>query len=63
MPMKRLKPTRGVVRSVVTRTLNLVNDLLRGPELDSTDMEVYVDFLVQRDSQLTNLDTQVNVGG
>ncbi|KAG0427907.1 hypothetical protein HPB47_025082 [Ixodes persulcatus] len=58
--MDRMKRTRAVVRSAVTRTLNMLTDLLRGPDPDSTDLQVHLDFLLQKEAQLKDLDKQIS---
>ncbi|KAG0426150.1 hypothetical protein HPB47_026726 [Ixodes persulcatus] len=57
--MERMKRTRGVIRSAVTRTLNVLTDLLRGTGPDFTDLQVHLDFLLQKEAQLKELDNEI----
>ncbi|KAG0413119.1 hypothetical protein HPB47_009728 [Ixodes persulcatus] len=57
--MDHIKRTRGVIRSVVTRTLNALTDLLRGTDPDFTDLQVHLDFLLQKEAQLKDLDNEI----
>ncbi|KAG0443974.1 hypothetical protein HPB47_014325 [Ixodes persulcatus] len=57
--MDRIKRTRGVIRSAVTRTLNALTDLLRGTDLDFTDLHVHLDFLLQKEAQLKDIDNEI----
>ncbi|KAG0433326.1 hypothetical protein HPB47_020023 [Ixodes persulcatus] len=57
--MERMKRTRGVIRSDVTRTLNVLTDLLRGTDPDFTDLLVHLDFLLQKEAQLKELENEI----
>ncbi|KAG0427271.1 hypothetical protein HPB47_025664 [Ixodes persulcatus] len=57
--MERMKRTRGVIRSAVTRTLNALSDLLRGTDPDLTDLQVHLDFLLQKEAQIKDLDNDI----
>ncbi|KAG0435691.1 hypothetical protein HPB47_018364 [Ixodes persulcatus] len=57
--MERMKRTRGVIRLAVTRTLNVLTVLLRGTDPDFTDLQVHLDFLLQKEAQLKELDNEI----
>ncbi|KAH9381590.1 hypothetical protein HPB48_005281 [Haemaphysalis longicornis] len=55
----RLRKTRGVVRSGVTRALNQLNDLLQQPSPDAATLSSHVDYIVQQDAELTALNGKI----
>lgn len=57
--VERLRRTRAVVRESVTRTLSLLAHPLRDTYPDSTDLQVHLEFLVQKETQLTHLNEQI----
>ncbi|KAG0419656.1 hypothetical protein HPB47_003959 [Ixodes persulcatus] len=57
--MERVKRTRGVIRSALTRILNVLTDLLRGTDPDFTDLQVHLDFLLQKEAQLKEVDNEI----
>lgn len=57
--MDRMKRMRGVIHPAVTRTLNALTDLLRGTDPDFTDLQVHLDFLLQKEVQLKELDNEI----
>ncbi|KAM7298902.1 uncharacterized protein ISCGN_019469 [Ixodes scapularis] len=38
----------------------MLTDLLRGPDADSTDLQIHLDFLLQKEAQLMDLDQQIS---
>ncbi|KAM7293263.1 hypothetical protein ISCGN_026393 [Ixodes scapularis] len=54
-----MKRTRGVIRSPITRTLNALTDLLRGTDPYFTDLQVQLDFHLQKEAHLRELDNEI----
>ncbi|XP_077534698.1 rabankyrin-5-like [Haemaphysalis longicornis] len=47
----RLRKTRGILRSGVTRSLNQLKDLLQQPSPDAATLSSHVDYTVQQDAE------------
>ncbi|KAG0429605.1 hypothetical protein HPB47_023431 [Ixodes persulcatus] len=57
--MDRLRRTRSVVRSAVTRTISQLDDLIQNPNTTELDLRLPLDYLIQKQTSLDDLDRDI----
>ncbi|KAG0432141.1 hypothetical protein HPB47_021126 [Ixodes persulcatus] len=57
--MDRLRRTRGVVRSAVTRTISQQDELIQYPNTTELDLRLPLDYLIQKQTSLADLDREI----
>ncbi|KAG0414622.1 hypothetical protein HPB47_008220 [Ixodes persulcatus] len=57
--MDRLRRTRGVVRSAVTRTISQLDGLIQNPNTTELDLRLPLDYLIQKQTSLADLDRDI----
>ncbi|KAH6947595.1 hypothetical protein HPB50_020172 [Hyalomma asiaticum] len=56
---ERMQKSSGVVRASVMRTITVLTDEMQASILDVTQVESHINYLIQKNVELVNLDKQI----